>query len=572
MIQTSGLAELPISQIHQSTFNPRHYFDEAKMDELVESVKEDGVIQPILVRPIDGHYEIVAGERRWRASQVAGKNIIPCKIEEMDDKTAIRRATKENLEREDMTAIEESYSAQTALTLVDGDRKAACAVLGWNETKLSKRLLLLNLSDKAQKALMANEINVGHAELISTLTADNQDNAVDSIVEKGISVADLKAKLADFAYKLETAIFSTEGCTGCPHNSSSQFTLFDDSIGDGCCSNPDCWSEKEQSRLAYLKKSKEEDYNVVFLDVERTGSSYNFLQENIVGTKQYSQCQQCQSLGALISTRRETFSETDENVCFDTDCYKKKVALLEKQNQPEKTTNSKPQSKSASSVKKKVTVDNKPPKKVLEFRTKLHKDMVARETITDKHFVLAMNACLLLESLPSQHSGSEMIKTVSPMFKLALEAKHKSTSVRHKQIPALYALNDEQLHEIIAFCVSVCASSGENNFDLSTPDKAVDACLTILKPDEENHFLLTKDFLACNQKHGIIAVLKESGFDGWLEQTENPISFAKLLNKKVSEIIEKFTSSKFPATGFVPNVLRYKRIKTSTNETVTQNN
>ncbi len=330
MNQASRLEELPISQILQSNFNPRHFFDEIAINKLADSIREDGVIQPITVRPInDNNYEIVAGERRWRASTIAGIETIPCKIKEMDDITALRIATKENLDREDISPIEEAYSAQTALTLVEGDRKVAAKILSWSETKINNRLLLLNLSVVSQKALMQKQIHLGHAELLSSLTHENQDNAVASIIEKGVSVAELKEKLAQFAYKLETAIFDTAKCNGCPCNTSSQFALFDESIGDGCCTNPECWDEKEKRKFAYIKKSKEEDYNVVYLDIERTPDSYNFLQEKVMGEQQFSQCQQCGKCGAIISTRREIFASVDEELCFDPVCYKEKTVPKE---------------------------------------------------------------------------------------------------------------------------------------------------------------------------------------------------------------------------------------------------
>lgn len=272
MMQTNGLAELPLTLIQQSKFNPRHFFDEIKINDMAQSIKKDGVFQPILVRPLINSYEIVAGERRWRASQIAGLDLIPCKIEEMDDITAIRRATKENLEREDLSAIEEAYSAQTALTIVEGDRKAAATILSWSESKLNKRLLLLNLSEKAQGALMKKGINLGHAELIASLTHDNQDKAVDSIIEKNVSVSELKEKLTQFAYKLETAVFDTANCNGCPHNTSSQFTLFEESIGDGCCTNPECWDEKKEVNLLTSKKQKKKitTWSILILSVPVT--------------------------------------------------------------------------------------------------------------------------------------------------------------------------------------------------------------------------------------------------------------------------------------------------------------
>ena len=562
MIQTNGLAELPLTLIQQSKFNPRHFFDEIKINDMAQSIKKDGVFQPILVRPLINSYEIVAGERRWRASQIAGLDLMPCKIEEMDDITAIRRATKENLEREDLSAIEEAYSAQTALTIVEGDRKAAATILSWSESKLNKRLLLLNLSEKAQDALMKKGINLGHAELIASLTHDNQDNAVDSIIEKNVSVSELKERLTQFSYKLETAIFNIANCNGCPHNTSSQFTLFDESIGDGCCTNPECWHEKESSNFAYIKKSKEEDYNVVYLDIERTSNSYNYLIESKMGAEQFSQCQQCGKCGALISTRRETIGTTEEEVCFDTDCYKEKTAPKEVKSVTTAATTIKSTNavaKKASTKAAKKSVDNKPPKKVLEFRSRLFKTVVSKELNTDRHMMNVMNTCILLESLPSQHSGVDLMKATQSLFKLPFVIKTHSVHDRYKTILKLYALSDDELTEIIAFCTCANTASGENHFDQSQLDESIEVIVKTLKPDLANHFVMDKAFLECSQKSGVIGLLKESGFSQWFDKKDaKGNSFTKLCKGTVKALLEAFTMSDFPLTGFVPKSLQYK--------------
>jgi len=563
MNQTARLAELPISQIQASNFNPRQYFDVSELNELATSIKEDGVITPILVRPVQNdNYEIVAGERRWRASHIAGCDSIDCKIEEMDDKTAIRRATKENLERQDMSAIEEAYAAQTALTLEDNNRKSAASVLSWSESKLNKRLLLLNLSANAQESLMRDEIKLGHAELLTSLTAENQDNAITSILEKGISVAELKDKLAQFSYKLETAIFDTEKCNGCPHNTSSQFTLFSESIGEGRCTNPPCWDEKEANKFAYIKKAKEEDYNVVYLDIERMSSSYNYLFAEKMGSEQYTQCQQCGKCGALINTKREFLGDVDENVCFDTDCYKGKLKQIEKTPSTDTAkTNAatKSKTKKKNKVTAKKTADNKPPKKVLEFRARLFKSIVSKELITDRHMMTAMNACILLESLPQQHSGSELVKTLQTLFNLPFTIKAHSAHDRYKTIPKLLALSDTELNEITAFCTSVIIASGDNSFDLSQTDKSVEVIMQTMKPDLTDHFTMNREYLECNQKTGIIALLKECDFSKWLDEKEdNKGAFAKLSKGTVSVILDTFSKSGFPIKGFIPTALHYK--------------
>ena len=280
-------------------------------------------------------------------------------------------------------------------------------------------------------------------------------------------------------------------------------------------------------------------------------SSYNYLFAEKMDDEQFTQCQQCGKCGALISTQRETIGEVEENVCFDTDCYKEKTTV--KKEEPTlnaktvaATENKAKNDKNKNCIKKaKKAVDNKPPKKVLEFRTKLFKSIVSNELITDRHMMTAMNACILLESLPTQHSGSEITKTLQPSFRLPFTVNAHSAYDRYKTIPKLLALSETELTEIIAFCTSVIIASGDNNFDLSQTDKSVEMIMETIKPELSEHFTLDKEYLACNQKTGIIAVLKESGFAQWLDnKDDNKGAFAKLAKATVSVILETFDKSK----------------------------
>lgn len=561
ILNNDGQPTLPIACIVKSTFNPRKHFDKSKITELSESIKRDGVIQAIVVRPKAECYEVVAGERRYRAAKLAGLESIPVTIKELDDEAAIRFATKENLERQNMSAIEESFAARTALTLVGGDRKAACATLSWTEQKLNKRLLLLNLCDAGQKALMKNKIHIGHAELLSSLSEENQENAITSIIEKDVTVEELKTKLAAFAYQLSTAIFNTDECNGCPNNSSTQFALFEESIGEGQCMNPICYEEKQASKLAYIKKAKEEDYNVVYLDTERTPESYNFIVEAKVGSEQYSQCKQCGYCGALISSRAETLGNAEEEVCFDTPCFTKKIKAIENldaTSNKENPSNKKKSLKKASSTKKK-TADNKPPKKVLEYKTKLYKTMVSKELATDAHLMLVMNAVILLEALPSQNYGAELMKSLKKQFQLPEAANKGSLYDRNKTIQRLYALSKDELNELIAYATTVNAVAGDNSFDMSETDKSVESLVDILKPELAEHFLMDSQFLEANAKTGMVAVLKEAGFDVWYNtQQDKPEAFNKLANSTIKVIVETVEKSGFSLKGFVPKALYYK--------------
>ena len=221
-----------------------------------------------------------------------------------------------------------------------------------------------------------------------------------------------------------------------------------------------------------------------------------------------------------------------------------------------KTTKPDTKSKTTSKIK---TVNNKPPKKVLEFRNRLLKEIIGKELITEAHMITTMNACILLESLPQQNSGAEMMKSLQPLFDLPFKVNNYSAFNRDTTISKLYVLPDGELNEIITYCTCVIAASGENNFDLSQVDKSVETIVKIIKPELADHFTMDKTFLECHQKTGMIALLKDSGFGRWLDEKESKTdSFTKLCKGTVKVLLETFTKSDFPIAGFVPKSLHYK--------------
>uniref|UniRef100_UPI003F4938E9 PRTRC system ParB family protein n=1 Tax=Cupriavidus necator TaxID=106590 RepID=UPI003F4938E9 len=175
--------------------NPRKYFDPAEMAELTDSVRENGVIQPILIRPLgDDTFELVAGERRLRAAKAAhGDDYpIPVTIREMSEEEAERLALIENVQRADMAPSEEAVAAARIVGQLKGDREEAAKILGWSRSTLDKRLALMNCSTSVLDALNTRTIQLGHAELLATLAKDKQDKLLPVIVGEKKSMAELK--------------------------------------------------------------------------------------------------------------------------------------------------------------------------------------------------------------------------------------------------------------------------------------------------------------------------------------------------------------------------------------------
>lgn len=231
--------------------NPRRYFDRAKHEEMVASLKLRGMLQPILLRPKpEGEaYAIVAGERRFRAALEAfgPEGVVPVIIREMTDQEALEAAIDENDVRDDASETEQADAAVRVMAACGGDRAEAAGRLGWSLAKLDRRLALSNLSAQVKSALDERRIKVGHAELLAAVPGDKQEKALETILTAGIDVAKTRDLLMRVTQSLAAATFDKAECTTCPFNSASQRALFEAHIEDGHCTNPGCFQLKSDA-------------------------------------------------------------------------------------------------------------------------------------------------------------------------------------------------------------------------------------------------------------------------------------------------------------------------------------
>ena len=160
---------IPVSDLALGRFQPREYFDENKLNELSESIKENGVLQPILVRPIQEGlgYQIVAGERRWRASKQAGLDKIPAVIKEMNDKEALRFALIENIQRQSLTPIEEAEGYQRLLGEFSYTQEQLASSLGKSRSHITNMLRLLQLPLEVKDMINSKALTMGPCQSFS---------------------------------------------------------------------------------------------------------------------------------------------------------------------------------------------------------------------------------------------------------------------------------------------------------------------------------------------------------------------------------------------------------------------
>jgi ParB family chromosome partitioning protein len=183
---------LNVSQMQAGKYQPRTRMDEGALNELAASIKAQGLMQPILVRPI-GHngadrYEIIAGERRFRAAQMAGLTEVPVLVKDVDDQAAAAMALIENIQREDLNPLEEAQGVHRLITDFDFTHEQAAGAVGRSRSAVSNLLRLLNLAKPVQTMLMAGDIDMGHARALLAVDAATQITLANQIVAKRMSV------------------------------------------------------------------------------------------------------------------------------------------------------------------------------------------------------------------------------------------------------------------------------------------------------------------------------------------------------------------------------------------------
>lgn len=192
--QESELQKLPIEQLHPGKYQPRKDMSNDALIELSNSIKSQGIIQPIVVRQIDNEkYEIIAGERRWRAAQLASLDLVPCLVKDVPDESAVAIALIENIQREDLNAMEEAIALERLLIEFELTHQEVADIVGKSRTTVSNLLRLNNLNNEVKTFLEHGDIEMGHARALLALSDEEQNNTARIIVAKELSVRETEA-------------------------------------------------------------------------------------------------------------------------------------------------------------------------------------------------------------------------------------------------------------------------------------------------------------------------------------------------------------------------------------------
>ncbi len=190
----NGLRMLRVDQMRSGKYQPRTHMDEAALKTLADSIKGQGIMQPILVREIaPEQYEIIAGERRWRASQMAGLTEVPVLIREIEDESALEMALIENIQRENLNPVEEALGIKRLIEEFAMTHEKAASAVGRSRVAVSNLLRLLTLAGGVQAMLMENKLDMGHARALVGLDAAQQVMMANKIVQQDLSVREVES-------------------------------------------------------------------------------------------------------------------------------------------------------------------------------------------------------------------------------------------------------------------------------------------------------------------------------------------------------------------------------------------
>jgi len=185
-----------IEKVRPNQSQPRKEIDQEKLSALAASIKEKGILQPLLVRPSGNGYEIVAGERRWRAAQIAGLKEIPVVVQEFSERESLEAALVENLQREDLSPIEEALAYVELMKRWNLTQESLAQRLGKKRATLANTVRLLQLSTKIQKLVSSAALSAGHARALLALPDKiRQEALADEIIQKGLSVREVERKV-----------------------------------------------------------------------------------------------------------------------------------------------------------------------------------------------------------------------------------------------------------------------------------------------------------------------------------------------------------------------------------------
>ncbi|MGM0552360.1 MAG: ParB/RepB/Spo0J family partition protein [Pseudomonadota bacterium] len=186
--ESDRLEQLPVEQIRRGRYQPRTHISEEALAELADSIRAQGIVQPVVVRRLEDGFELIAGERRWRAAQLAGLEMVPAVVREIPDQAAAAMALIENIQREDLNPLEEALAIRRLIGEFEMTHQAAAEAVGRSRTAVTNLLRLLELHDTVKEHVNEGRLEMGHARCLLAVPLDDQPGVAATVVKRGLSV------------------------------------------------------------------------------------------------------------------------------------------------------------------------------------------------------------------------------------------------------------------------------------------------------------------------------------------------------------------------------------------------
>lgn len=577
--------ELDVKRIRRNPrIDPRKGRNKESYAAFVESIRDRGVQQPITVRPVEGDpdydYEVVAGNTRWSGTIDAGLATVPAIIRSMTDEEAIKFAIIENVQRRDLTPIEEAHAAKDLLAQTGNDQDEVMRILGWSQTKLNSRVLLTHACAEVEDALLQGQIKIGHAELLCPLEPAAQAVILGKIIAAGMSVVDAKNRLMALTRSIDKATFDTSGCSGCAHNSSTFADMFDDSVGKGQCQNLTCWTEKVSSHMEARISAAKEEYALVYRSDQLPAGGYTVIATDGnqgVGAEQAGACRSCESYGAVVNAQNGKEGITTGRHCFNLECHKGKVkeyqnlVMLATQGnaQPTQPTDSDDastagspkQAKAGKSAKPKAASPRDLRKALKRIRHETNVKLAQREVRQNKNYAYAQAIFTLLKHLAGG-VGSDKIEEITRGFGI------ESRPFGEKEGAVWTAKLAKQPTELLT---DLIVRLGVLNLERTVTNDAYETCegatlsRSVVEQEAlayEDAFLVDQAYLDALTKEELLEDCNLSGFAASYDEKHGEGSFKKLANGKVKDLAKAMLAlDGFDWKGYLPPLFGKKSTK-----------
>lgn len=551
---------LPAGSIRPGV-NPRRFMDPMKFAELKASIKASGVIVPVLVRPKDDGYQLVAGYRRLAGAleEFGPEYPIPVLVKEIPDEEVNDYATVENVQRSDMSPAEEAEAAAKTLAACGGDRAEAARRLGWKSEVLNQRLGLMNCTQAVRDALVYRKIMLGHAELIATLAKERQDTVLAALLQqpKLPTVAELRAQIEQIANALSSAVFDKSDCAGCQHNSSNQQALFGESISDGYCTNRDCWNTKVEAKVQEIATGLADEYPTV--KIVRPGENFAVIKlevegANGVGSEQAAACRGCKSFGAAVSAVPGKVGGVYRNYCFDAACNAEKVKANQaatasvEQTPPEGEGRKASDQKPAAQAKKAQQAPAKPVKvqdsqRIIDYREKVWRKALARHLGADAALSRRTLIALALTGTAGKIDRQKVGQAIQQVLGASGESQLRLNPAECME--HLIGLDDTQTGAVIDILAATAAANLDNSHLVGL--------LKRFAVDLSKHWTMSSEYLDLLTKSELEVVAEQVGIKAHAGD-----KFSKLMSGKKEDIIKKLLAVEgFDYAGKVPSHLQY---------------